>query len=213
MPKEIYCISGLGADHRVFAKLHIPGCKLNHLAWLKPGSEEPLDRYAMRLTAHIRSKRPLFLGVSFGGIVAVEIAKARPLARVAIVSSLESRHDLRSIYRLCRHLPIASLAPILLRFSPQPLRDFLFGISAREESTLLQDMIRETDPIFATWAIRQLLNWRNESAPENVFSIHGTRDRLLAGVRPDVWIENGGHLMIYNRAPDISAVLADWAAR
>jgi pimeloyl-ACP methyl ester carboxylesterase len=71
---NIYLISGLGADKRVFSKLgfstnHV----IKHIEWIKPNSNEDLSSYARRLARQIDESKPFFLvGVSFGGMIAVE---------------------------------------------------------------------------------------------------------------------------------------------
>jgi hypothetical protein len=45
--------------------------------------------------------------------------------------------------------------------------------------------------------------------PTNLVHIHGTADRIFPAryVKPDVWINGGGHFMIVSRAAEISAWL------
>lgn len=71
--KDIYCVSGLGADERVFQKLKFQGYQPVHICWVEPNLEESIAEYAKRLTIQIKSERPILIGLSFGGIMAVEI--------------------------------------------------------------------------------------------------------------------------------------------
>ena len=68
-------------------------------------------------------------------------------------------------------------------------------------------MIKDTDNTFLRWAIHQIVNLKNEVHLDNVVSIHGTSDRLLPHRDADFKIENGGHLMIINKASEISKVI------
>ena len=73
--KPIYFISGLGADERIFQWLRYDGYRPIHIHWLPPERRESVEHYAHRLAQDIKDKRPIIVGLSFGGIVAIEIAK------------------------------------------------------------------------------------------------------------------------------------------
>lgn len=59
------------------------------------------------------------------------------------------------------------------------------------------------------WAIRQVLAWKNETLIEQTLHIHGTKDRILwyNCIKNAVGIENGGHLMIVNKAQAVQKIL------
>jgi pimeloyl-ACP methyl ester carboxylesterase len=65
----IYCISGLGADYRVFQKLVFPSdYHVVHVEWIQPEIRETLSSYALRLLKQIDNSKPFILiGLSFGG--------------------------------------------------------------------------------------------------------------------------------------------------
>ena len=69
--KELYLLSGLGADKRVFDCLDLSGFKLNHIVWIDPLDNETIEDYAQRLLLQIPASRPTLMGVSFGGIMAI----------------------------------------------------------------------------------------------------------------------------------------------
>ncbi|RZJ88413.1 MAG: alpha/beta hydrolase, partial [Hymenobacter sp.] len=98
-----YLLPGLGADERVFSRLHLPG-PAEVLPWLAPlSANESLPCYAARLAQLVPPNQPCWLiGVSFGGLVAQEVGRLRPLARVVLVSSLSSPRDLPLLLRLGR---------------------------------------------------------------------------------------------------------------
>jgi pimeloyl-ACP methyl ester carboxylesterase len=73
--KDIYCISGLGADERVFQKLKFQGYQPIHIKWLEPEAGENIANYTQRLTTQIKAEKPILIGLSFGGIIAVEMSK------------------------------------------------------------------------------------------------------------------------------------------
>src|ERR1044071_3731439 len=89
MPRAIYCISGLGADEKIFAKLQLEGYELKHIPWLIPERTETIDAYARRMAASIKEDDPILIGVSFGGMIAIEIARQRPVQKLILISSIK----------------------------------------------------------------------------------------------------------------------------
>src|SRR4051812_3172924 len=91
MPEHIYLISGMGADERLFHKLRFPeNYVVHHLPWLDPVSaNESIEAYAARLIALIRHENPIMMGVSFGGMMSIEIARQIPVKKVVLVSSIK----------------------------------------------------------------------------------------------------------------------------
>jgi len=72
---HIYILSGLGVDRRVFNKMNFKGLNLTYLDWIAPLPTESISCYALRLSAKITTERPILIGLSFGGMIAMEIAK------------------------------------------------------------------------------------------------------------------------------------------
>ena len=99
---KVYFISGLGADWRMFQFLKLP----DHIAqyqvkWLEPLSfDEPLENYAKRLVPQIDDPTPILVGFSFGGLVAIELAKIIKPLRTIVISSLATRYALPWYYKL-----------------------------------------------------------------------------------------------------------------
>ena len=61
--KEIYLLSGLGADKRVFDLIDLSDFKLNHVEWIDPFDDEPIENYAQRLLTQITTPKPILIGV------------------------------------------------------------------------------------------------------------------------------------------------------
>jgi len=60
------------------------------------------------------------------------------------------------------------------------------------------------------WAANEILNWKNETRPSNLFHIHGTKDRIFPykNTNADIKIPGGTHLMVHNRSEEISKILS-----
>lgn len=211
--REIYFVSGLGADQRVFQFLKFEGYQPRHIYWLKPKPSESMAEYAQRLTQQIDSERPVLVGLSFGGMMAVEIAKLIETERVIIISSAKSKAEIPPYVKLLKVFPLHKLVPIKVvnRFGLWFMKWF-FGTQSQQQGTLLSNILLDTDDDFLKWAVDQVLDWRNTDAPDNLYHIHGTADRVLPirfAQDVDQVIEEGGHFMVVNYAVLITALLED----
>lgn len=208
--KDIYFISGLGADERVFRLLKFEGYRPVHIHWLEPERGEPLEQYAKRLAAQIHVPNPVIVGLSFGGMVAVELAKQISVEKVILISSAKNYFEVPFYFRLFRWFPIYRVFPFKsLLWMGYWLAYWLFGVESLDERKLLRAILVDTDARFLKWALHKVVIWRNETIPDNLYHIHGSGDRIfpIRFIEYDFLIENGGHLMIMNRAASISTLL------
>jgi hypothetical protein len=74
---------------------------------------------------------------------------------------------------------------------------------------MVQAYRNAADPIYLTWAVNEVLNWKNNWQPQNIIHIHGDKDKIfpIRKVSADHVIKDGTHLMVYNRAREISNIL------
>lgn len=204
--KEIYLISGLGADKRVFDFLDLSGYKTHHIEWIDPHHNESIEGYAKRLSTQIQKTRPVLIGISFGGMIAIEIGKQMETEKIIIISSAETKRDIPSWY-LLRKLKLHRLIPSSFLKRPTAPLLWFFGVESKQEKKLLRSIIKDTDKHFLKWAINKIVTWENEMKLKNVIRIHGTRDRMIPYQSADYKIEDGGHLMIMSKAMEIDATL------
>lgn len=205
----IYFISGLGADERMFQFLHLKCRNKVYVRWIQPYDNEPLHAYARRLAEQITEPNPILIGMSFGGVVAIELARFLHPRKTILLSSIASSKILPWYYRLMGSLKLHQLIPVALLKRFHFVGPILFGAETKAEKVLLKQVILETDPHFLRWALGQLLGWHQPDHYENAVMIHGTADRILPiSKRPDViQIKNGGHLVVLSHSAEISAIL------
>ncbi|HEY6953910.1 MAG TPA: alpha/beta hydrolase, partial [Flavisolibacter sp.] len=86
--QNIYCISGLGADEKAFERLEVRGCALQHINTLPPIENESLSAYAARMFEQVKEENPIILGISFGGMIAIEMAKQSAIQKLILVSTI-----------------------------------------------------------------------------------------------------------------------------
>jgi pimeloyl-ACP methyl ester carboxylesterase len=207
--KVIYAISGLGADHRIYQQIDFGPHTVIPLPWLPPEKKESIEDYARRMSACIKHEQPVLVGLSFGGMMAMEIARHRSFQKILLISSAKTRAELPLLYKCCGALGLHHLIPMWLIKGSKDLVAKLFSPRSSREKELIDRMLDETDPDLLRWSIAKVVCWKNRTVPPDVYHIHGTRDHVLPfrNVSCDKALEGAGHIMILNRAVEISAWL------
>jgi pimeloyl-ACP methyl ester carboxylesterase len=208
---NVYFLSGLGADKRVFDKLKLDNrFAVHYIDWIPPKKKEPLHAYALRLIAQMDTTRPFQLvGLSFGGIMASEIAEIVRPEQIILISSTPTNIPVSKFNRgLIKFLLFSPLSTPILK-SANSFTYKYFGADTPELKTLLKQILHDTDSKFLKWALTRMTDWNHPDKAENLFHIHGSDDRLipLKIVKPDVIMEGGGHLMVYKEHEEISKIL------
>lgn len=209
---HIYCISGLGADFRIFSKLRIKGAVLHPIHWEIPGRHATLPSFALELSKQIKHSNPVLLGVSYGGMLSTEIAKNVPVSRAIIVSSCKQRSELPLYMRVAGAAGLHKVLPYWLVTQNKFLNRLIFDTRSREEELYLKRlMLTGSNLTLIRRSVNMILHWQNEELPANLVHIHGEKDKLLLpfGIRADYWVPDGGHFMIWNKANDVSAIIQD----
>ena len=207
--KDLYCISGLGADYRVFHRLE-NHFNLKHLHWVNPEKNESLKSYAKRLSKKIDTNNTsiYLIGVSFGGIIAQEIAEIIPVKKLILVSSFYSSNNVPLIFKLLVRLKLNHL------FFPQLIchfsffNNFSFGVTEKEDKKLLKSIIKDTPRDFFIWATNSLVKWTSHHYQSSFISIHGTKDHVVPFYKNcDLTLVGAGHFGIFTNSQNIIQLL------
>jgi pimeloyl-ACP methyl ester carboxylesterase len=207
--KKVYFISGIGADKRIFSFLDLSFCEPIFIDWITPLKKESLESYALRLRDKIPESDPIVVGISFGGMLAAEMAKADQNIRTIIIASNKTSGEFPGYLRASKYFPVYKWIPgKIIKVSAFSFR-WIMGKRRKEQKKVLDEILRDTDMHFVKWAIDSILNWKNEEVPKNIIHIHGTADKLLPyrRVKADYTIEGGTHVMPLERHEEISALL------
>ncbi len=213
--KHAYLFSGLGADSRIFEKLRFSDCNITYVEWILPQDKESIEHYASRLALQITEPRPVLIGLSFGGIIAVEIAKLIETDKVILISSVKSAKEIPFYYRWIGRAGFHKRIPPEFLNRNNFITNWLFGTVDAKERDMLKQFLGDTNPVFFKWALDQVVQWKNRAIPGNTFHIHGSGDRIfpIRFTNYDIRIPNGGHFMTLNRAGEINEILNDQIGR
>ncbi len=207
---KLYCLSGLGVDHRAFLKFHPAGIELVHIPWIPPQRNESVKSYAKRLFE--KTELPddyALLGVSFGGMVAAEFAHLKKPKHLFLVSTNKGYKDLPFEFKMGRYIPLQRIAPTSFLTSGNRFMQRRFGVVKNEDKELLKEILKDTDPFFLRWAMNALLFWESPKIDSEI-RIHGTNDKMLPPTKNiNHWIQGAGHFMIVDRADEIAEIVAN----
>lgn len=215
--KRIYCISGLGADHRVFENLGCDELEMVPVKWMDPIQNESMHDYAVRMADQIRDENPVLLGLSFGGMMAIELSRILQVQKIFLISSIKSGSELPRWMSLCgkfhleKYLPdrqIGTVKPLRLL---RPIQNYFLGVTNEREKKIANEFRDTVDPVYLKWSLHQVLTWNNREWPKQIIHIHGDKDHIfpIKKVKPDYTIRGGGHFMVMNRYEEIRKIILD----
>lgn len=207
--KSIYIFSGLGADERVFQRLDFSGYSTTFIKWNIPQQKETIEHYATRLLEQITTTKPILIGLSFGGLIAVEVAKQIATAKVISISSVKTKYEIPFYYRIAGHIGLHKLFPTKILKNSNFITNWFFGTTSLYDKQLLKQILIDTDPTFLKWAIDKVALWKNQTQTKNIYQVHGTNDRILPFkfINCNSTIKNGGHLMTLDKADELNIIL------
>jgi pimeloyl-ACP methyl ester carboxylesterase len=212
--KRLVLLPGLGADGRMFEAQRgaFPGLVVPE--WIEARAEELLRDYARRLAATINVPRPFYLGgVSFGGMVALEMAKALRPAGVFLIGSARSNKSLPTFLKATERVSRNLSSGLIKRLGGTPvLLAYSFGLKNAEQKKLLRDMLMEADLEFIRWGCRAMMSWSSDECEGiPIHQIHGARDRIIPRrlVKPDLVVRGAGHLVNLTHPEEVNRFILE----
>jgi len=207
---KAYLIPGLGADSRIYNNIVIDGYELIKIDWIEPAKTDTLKSYAQKLILQYNiAPISIVIGNSLGGMIAIEIAKILPVKKVILISSIKTIDEAPAYFSFFRALPVYKIIPGKLMTSMGFGIRFMFGKMNEADNRLFIDMLENSSPKFMKWAMYALLHWDNKTILSNVTIITGDKDKVFdyRRIGDPVIVKGGTHIMIFDRAAEINAIL------
>ena len=181
------------------------------MKWIEPIQNEQIEAYSKRISLQIKHSKPILIGLSFGGMMAVEVAKQLPTKKVILIASAKNSKEIPYYFRFLGWLRIDFIVPVSVLKKSNFLSNWFFGIESKREKLLLKQILFDTNPVFLKWAIAKIIRWKNKTSVKNLIHIHGTADRLIpiGFVKFDRKVIGGGHFMTLNKSEEINRILAN----
>ncbi len=210
---KIYFLTGQGADERLFKNLNLPdSVDVRHVKYFTPAKGTDMQTYARQLSAQIDTAEAFVLvGVSLGGMLAVEMSQMLHPQKTIIISSAKNRNELPERYTFQRKFKLYGIVfPGLMKAGSRLLQPLVEPDRKREKETF-RAMLKAKDPLFLKRTVAMLINWQRTESPPEIIHIHGDNDHTIPikNVDFDLKIENGSHLMTLTRGAEIGEILQE----
>lgn len=197
----------MGTDHRAFDKIKLPK-NHTHLAWLKNEPKEELSHYARRMAQKITHDCPSIIGLSFGGMVAQEIAANRPIREIILISSIKSEVEKPWYMSLAGFFHLPELVPNAFFNRVNKIIGYAFSLVNEEQRLLLNAWIENASPQHLKWAMQQIATWKGVKIETPIYHIHSKSDRLFsANAKYADEVVSGGHLAVYTHSDELNQAL------
>lgn len=205
---------GLAAGPEIFENLELDLEKytLHYLKWIKPlAVEEDIDNYACRLSDEIKEKNPVLVGVSFGGILAQELAKFVNPRKVIIISSVKNQDELPKRFKFAKFTKIYKFFPTKVIENFEDYTVYFLGKSLTKKANLYKRYLSVRNKRYLKWSIYNVIKWQQLKPVEDIVHIHGTEDTVfpIKNIKNAIEIEGGTHVMILTKAKKISKIIDD----
>ena len=203
----IYCIPGLGLDHRLSEKLSISGVELKYIDYIEPLSDEPIAGYAKRLSDKIEDTTFSILGMSLGGILAVEIYRIKKVESLFLISTVKNKSEVPNIFKYMDLLPTKNKIASKLAIDASVAFKPYYDKSDAAGNKLFDAMIRSASVELLAWGIQEIANWKfNEEINCPFYHVHGTADLIfpIKNIDKAETVKGATHYMLYNNTDDIS---------
>ena len=207
---KIFLIAGLGADTRVYNNIDLHEHDITTVDWIEPNKLDTLSTYAQKLIRQYNiTPGSIVIGNSLGGMITIEISKLIPLKKAILISSIKTSNEAPWYFSLFRNLPVYKIIPGKLFTSMGFMVKPLFGHMSAEDAWLFSDMLKNTSPVFAKWAMGAILNWENKLTPADTYHITGDKDLIFdyKRIKGATIVKGGTHIMIFDKAKEINKIL------
>lgn len=208
----IYCIPGLGQDERVFSHLKIHNTELRFLNWHKADPKDDIGSYARKLAAKIDSnqKEVYLLGVSLGGIMAVEIADLIPIKKCILISTVKNKNELPATFSWFGKVPVKTNSIPKFIIEAQIILKPFYGKTDEKGNQLFNEMLKSSDLNFIRWAWNHIPQWNyNKEVNAPFIHFHGTSDHIfpIKNIDQAITLKGATHYAIYDERKKLNQLI------
>jgi pimeloyl-ACP methyl ester carboxylesterase len=210
--KKVYCLPGQGADYRLFDGLILKkGFEKVIIAYDVPKKNETMSEFAARLIPKIdTSEAFILLGVSLGGMLAVELSSILKPERTIIISSAKNKNELPKRYIFQQKLKLYRLVPKKLLKTGAMFLQPLVEPDSKNQRVIFKSMLAAKDPIYLKRTVEMIINWDRTENKSEVYHIHGDADHTIPirNVKTlNKQISGGSHMMVLSQSEKLNQIL------
>lgn len=208
----IYFMPGLAASPKIFENLafDLNRYTLHYLNWIAPQTpDEDISSYICRLSAQIKEKNPVLIGVSFGGIIVQELASYVHPKKVIIISSVKHQDELPKRFKLAKLTKIYKVFPTKVIENFEDYLGFFIGKGLKKRADLYKKYLSIRSKEYLQWSIASIIKWQQTIPIKNIVHIHGTNDAVfpIKNIQNTIQVKGGTHIMVLTKAKKISKII------
>lgn len=201
----VYFIPGMAANTHIFERIQLDESQYEpiFLEWTEPQKDESLVAYSQRMSRQITKPNPIIIGVSFGGVVAQEIARCIEVQQIIIISSVKNSSELPAYFRWIKKIAIYRIFPNSITWKTlewyakiTPNQKIKNRISAYDKYLT----VRSNN--YLRWCLKELSKWDNPHELKNIVHIHGKKDNIFpfSLIKNAIIVENADHALVLTKA-------------
>ena len=209
---KLYLLPGMGGDHRLFKNLDLSAYDTTHVRFPTPDGPLPMADFARLLHPQIDTTEAFsLLGVSFGGMLAVELTEQLHPTHTILISSAKQRSELPGKIAFNRVFPLYRIIGGRAQRALGGLGRWLFERRARSEEPTFKAMLRAKDPAYLKWATYAVTNWQRDTVPPGIVHIQGAKDQTLPikNIPDAIAIPDGGHMVVMMQAAVVDSLVGE----
>ena len=212
--KTIYLIPGQGSDYRIYKHFKFKDFDTIHVKYIIPHEIETMESYAQRLSEQIdTTKRFSIIGVSLGGMLAVELSEFLNPEEVIVISSAKNRNELPFRYKFMKKVPLNTIFGGGFLRAVAPTAQIIVEPDSKKKRELCVSMLKSKNELFMKRSVNMIINWEREGDSAKIIHIHGDNDhtipiRNVNGVTYKV--KNGSHMMALTMGEKIRNIVKEY---
>lgn len=196
----------------IFERMQLPEDKFDSyfLDWLPPiDKNETLQEYALRFSKLITQPNPIFIGVSFGGILAQELAQLFSNSKVILISSIKHESELSPLFKFGYKSNLYQLFPINLMVATEKALINYVPPSLQRTLKSYRKYLPIRDETYTHWAVSCFLSWKSPQSTNILVHLHGDNDTIIPSkyINNYTLISGGTHAMILTKSTTIQQLI------
>ena len=205
--RKLILLGGMTPGGRIYRRLTPLISNYEFIEWVNPGDDQTVQEYAYRIKKLIKDPQDCdVLGVSFGGIVAQELARIIEAERCYIVSSLCCYEELNLAHKTMSKVPPVLLNQLLA--SSVKMFSTLQATNVSKVTSRLKKLVGDEGGWYR-WAALAVAKWKpskDVGSDVTFIRIHGDSDSTFkrGHIFSDYVIEGATHVLALTHAKELA---------
>ena len=210
--KKQFFISGLGADEKAFQELGDFGTTKIMIEWMANLPDESLYDYAkMMIDKYGIEQEDIVVGLSFGGLVAQQIAEIIKPDFIILISSFRTKDDLKIHFSSGLKMKLHKLMPEMKSELIGSMVATYLNSGSKISVPVLKEMVMSTDMKLMKWSLEKIYEQDVILAPDILkYSIIGDKDKVVKPwiIETTFIVEDGSHFMVFDKAKEVTKIIS-----